>query len=175
MIKIEEQLVEPRECNVIIEAIKAIGTPTNLAEGDPHTRYYDKRILIENDVFAYGVFEQICDKVLRAAEDFAGLELRIDLATLISVTPGNTPEEHADNQNLDGTEKIGCTNFFVSAVAYLNSNFTGGDLVFPKIDYRYKPNAGDCILFPSDLEHSHYVDNVYEGKRISLALWFSRI
>jgi hypothetical protein len=175
MVIIKKDAVKQKECEVITSAIKAIGLPSNLAKDDPSTGYYQKSHLLEYDFFAYGILEEICERVLGLAEQEFGLNLEIDQAALIEVVPGNTTEEHADNQNLDGTPKPGCSNFVISAVVYLNNDFTGGDLVFPGIDYRYKPDIGDCVIFPSDLIHRHYVDSVFSGNRVSLAIWFSGI
>lgn len=175
MITVKKNVIELRERVAIVDAIKAIGVPSNFAGDDPSTGYYHKSALLEQDVFAYGVFEEICRRVLSLAEVEFGFELDVEQSALIEVIPGNTIEEHADNQNLDGTPKLGCSNFIVSAVAYLNDNFTGGELVFPGIEYRHKPNVGDCVIFPSDLAHKHYVDRVLSGNRISLAIWFSGV
>jgi hypothetical protein len=168
-------LIEPKEYEAILDAIKEIGFPSNYSENDPSTGYYDKHALFEYDAFSYGVFEGICERVLKIAEEEFKTALIIDTAVLIGVIPGNLPEEHADSQNLDGTPKLGCNNFVVSAVVYLNDGFSGGDLVFPKAGYRYKPRAGSCVIFPSNLPYSHYVDSVLEGERLSLAIWFSQI
>jgi predicted 2-oxoglutarate/Fe(II)-dependent dioxygenase YbiX len=175
MISVKENAIELKECAAIVGAIKAIGAPSNFAGDDPSTGYYQKSTLLEYDMFAYGVLDEVCRRVLSMAEVEFGIDLEIEQAALIEVVPGNTIEEHADNQNLDGTPKLGCSNFVVSAVAYLNDSFTGGDLVFPGIEYRYKPTIGDCVIFPSDLTYKHYVDRVLSGNRISLAIWFSGI
>ena len=175
MILIQKNLIKPKESDLIVNAIKTIGLPPNLAEDDQATGYYGKSALLESDVFAYGIFDEICERVLRLAEKVFDLSLELDQATLIKVIPGNTTEEHADSQNLDGTPKIGCSNFRISAVAYLNDDFTGGDLVFPTMEHRYKPIPGDCVIFPSHLQYSHYVDSVFSGERISLAMWFSGV
>jgi hypothetical protein len=167
--------VQEKECGVILSAVKEIGLPSKFSETDPSTGYYEKMILLEQDMFAYGVFQEICERVLSIAEEEFNLNLKIEQTALINVVPGNIPEEHADNQNLDGTSKLGCSDFVISAVIYLNDSFTGGDLVFPRIEYRHKPSPGDCLIFPSDLIHSHYVDNVLDGSRISLAIWFSGV
>jgi predicted 2-oxoglutarate/Fe(II)-dependent dioxygenase YbiX len=174
-VTVNKNLASNKECEAIASAIMLIKSPSNLAEDDPSTGYYQKLDLLEQDVFAYGVVNDICERVLIVAEDEFGFKLEIDQSALIMVVPGNTTEEHADNQNLDGTPKDGCSNFVLSAVVYLNDDFTGGDLVFPRIDYRYRPSIGDCVVFPSDLIHSHYVDEVLSGNRISLAIWFSRV
>lgn len=175
MIISKSNLIEPKEYGVILDAIKEIGSPSNYSKNDPSTGYYDKYALLEHDAFSYGVFEDICERVLKIAEEEFETALAIENAVLIEVIPGNVPEEHADSQNLDGTPKLGCNNFVVSAVVYLNDEFSGGDLVFPKADYRYKPRAGGCVIFPSNLPYSHYVDSVLSGKRVSLAIWFLQI
>jgi predicted 2-oxoglutarate/Fe(II)-dependent dioxygenase YbiX len=175
MILIQKNFIQPKEFDLILNAIKTIGSPPNLAEGDPATGYYGKSSLLESDVFAYGIFNEICERVLGLAEKVFDLSLKLDQATLIKVVPGNTTEEHADSQNLDGTPKMGCSNFCISAVAYLNEDFTGGDLVFPTMQHRYKPVPGDCVVFPSHLQYSHYVDSVFSGERMSAAMWFSKV
>jgi predicted 2-oxoglutarate/Fe(II)-dependent dioxygenase YbiX len=174
-VTVTKNLASNNECRAISSAMQLIGQPSNLAENDPSTGYYQKSSLLEQDMFIYGVVEEVCERVLVLAEKEFGFRLEIDQSALIGVIPGNTTEEHADNQNLDGTPKDGCSNFVVSAVVYLNDDFTGGDLMFPRIDYRYKPSSGDCVIFPSDLIHSHYVDRVSSGNRFSLAIWFSRV
>jgi predicted 2-oxoglutarate/Fe(II)-dependent dioxygenase YbiX len=175
MILVKKNFVKPKEFDLILNTIKAIGSPPNLAENDNATGYYSKSALLDSDVLTYGIFEDICRRVLKLAEKEFNLSLELDQATLTRVVPGNISEEHADSQNLDGTPKMGCSNFRISAVAYLNDDFTGGDLVFPTMEHRYKPIPGDCVIFPSHLQYSHYVDSVFSGERISLAMWFSGV
>jgi hypothetical protein len=168
-----ENVVERKERDTVVGALREMGHPSNLAYIDHSTGYYDKSILLDSDIFAYGICEEIYERVLSIAKKEFDLHLAVEQTALIRVVPGNTTEEHADNQNLDGTPKLGCSNFLVSAVVYLNNEFSGGDLVFPGIEYRYRPSAGSCILFPSDLQHRHYVDKVLDGERFSMAMWFS--
>jgi hypothetical protein len=166
-------LVEPKERNSIVGTLREMGGPSNLAYMDSSTGYYEKSILLDSDIFAYGICEEIYERTLNIAKKEFNLNLVIEQTALIRIVPGNTTEEHADSQNLDGTPKLGCSNFAVSAVVYLNDGFSGGDLVFPGIGFRYEPSAGSCILFPSDLRYRHYVDSVLSGERFSLAMWFS--
>ena len=47
-------------------------------------------------------------------------------------------------------------NCTVSAVIYLNDDYEGGDLHFPRLDNLvYKPKAGDIAIFPSNYIYEH--------------------
>lgn len=65
--------------------------------------------------------------------------------------------------------------FAVTAVFYLNDNYTGGDVMFRflddqdvsiiKEDYTYKPQAGDIVVFMSGHPHYHGVKTITEGEK----------
>ena len=63
----------------------------------------------------------------------------------------------------------------VTGSVKLNSNYEGGELVFPrqKFDNRSVSN-GACILFPSEVTHGHKVDPLISGEKYSLTMWTSR-
>ncbi len=47
----------------------------------------------------------------------------------------------------------GKRDYGVSAVAYLNDNYEGGELYFPEYKVKVKPTAGSIIFFPSNTIH----------------------
>jgi hypothetical protein len=55
--------------------------------------------------------------------------------------------------------------FDTTILVYINSEFEGGELVFPQYDLRIKPKAGDMLMFPSGHQYSHYVTPVTGGTR----------
>jgi hypothetical protein len=65
--------------------------------------------------------------------------------------------------------------FAVTAVMYLNDNYDGGDVMFRflddndvsviKEDYRYKPQAGDIVVFMSGHPHYHGVKQISNGEK----------
>lgn len=59
----------------------------------------------------------------------------------------------------------------VSTVYYLNDNYTGGEVCFPRFNIRLKPKAGDMLIFPSSYVYNHLVEEVTEGTRYSIASW----
>lgn len=60
----------------------------------------------------------------------------------------------------------------VSAVAYLNDDYEGGELGFPLLDLEFKPDAGDIVMFPSSFMHAHKVNMVTSGIRYSIGTWW---
>jgi hypothetical protein len=56
----------------------------------------------------------------------------------------------------------------LSAVGYLNDNYTGGELFFPHFNLFIKPKPGSLILFPSSYIYSHKAMPVKDGTKYSL-------
>ena len=64
--------------------------------------------------------------------------------------------------------------FEVTATAYLNDEFTGGDIVFPKLNYRHSPKKGDVAFFLSKKEeHDHEVEVITSGRRYVMPIWMT--
>lgn len=168
-------LVSVNECKSIIECVRAIDISQKTISSDTSLTYCNGEEILESSDLIYGLLCDISERVRSVAEESSGIELFGTRIVVAETIPGNTPEEHADSQNMDGTPKDGCSDFVVSAIVYFNEDFTGGDLIFPKVDFSYRPVAGSCIIFPSDILHSHYVDSVLSGSRMVFPLWFSAI
>lgn len=171
----EYEIVSARECKSVVDCIRSIGADNKTASSDSGVFYYSGEAILESSDFVYGLLCDINERVRVVAEESFGVELYASRIVVFETLPGSTPEEHADSQNMDGTPKDGCSDFAVSAVVYFNDDFVGGELVFPKIQYSYRPISGSCIIFPSDISHSHYVDSVLSGSRLVFPLWFRAI
>jgi hypothetical protein len=52
----------------------------------------------------------------------------------------------------DDGDPYRCT---VSAVGYPNDDYEGGEITFPKFGIKYKPKAGDFVVFPSTYAYAH--------------------
>lgn len=68
----------------------------------------------------------------------------------------------------------GRDHFKVSVVLYPGGEFSGGDIVFPNIDFRYSPKSGDAVMFlsaPKEFEHG--VELVTSGKRYVMPVWIT--
>ena len=59
----------------------------------------------------------------------------------------------------------------ISVVYFLNDDFKGGELFFPKLDLLIKPEAGTLVCFPSDHNYIHGVKPVKAGRRYTVVTW----
>jgi hypothetical protein len=59
----------------------------------------------------------------------------------------------------------------ISTVYYLNENYTGGEINFPRFDITLKPKANQMIVFPSTYVYNHSVSPVIEGERYAVVSW----
>jgi len=60
----------------------------------------------------------------------------------------------------------------LSAVAYLNDDYLGGELSFPRQSIKFKPAAGDVLMFPSNFCYPHASLPVVQGTKYSVVTWF---
>jgi hypothetical protein len=63
-------------------------------------------------------------------------------------------------------------NCTVSSVMYLNDDYEGGELWFPLLDVKIKPQYGDIILFPSTFIYAHASMPVTRGTKYSAVTMF---
>lgn len=58
----------------------------------------------------------------------------------------------------------------VSAVAYLNDDYTGGEIVFPRFGLSIKPEVGDLVVFPSTFIYEHSSEPIIDGTKYSIVV-----
>ncbi len=58
-----------------------------------------------------------------------------------------------------------------SLLLYLNRDFSGGELSFPQFNYRYQPETGDLLFFPSNGHYAHQALPVSAGVRYAIVSW----
>ncbi|BAT74276.1 hypothetical protein VIGAN_01191000 [Vigna angularis var. angularis] len=99
-------------------------------------------------------------------------ELVIEFTGLISWSKGASIGWHSD----DNRPYLKQRHF--SAVCYLNSygkDFSGGIFHFQDGEPKsIMPKAGDVVMYTADDHNIHSVDEITEGERLTVALWFSR-
>jgi len=58
----------------------------------------------------------------------------------------------------------------ISAVIYLNDNYDGGEITFPRFDLKIKPNPGDIVIFPSTFIYEHSSEPIQGGTKYSVVV-----
>jgi Rps23 Pro-64 3,4-dihydroxylase Tpa1-like proline 4-hydroxylase len=59
----------------------------------------------------------------------------------------------------------------ISTLYYLNDDYSGGEINFPRFQLSIKPLKNQMILFPSTYVYNHYVSPVKEGTRYAVVSW----
>jgi predicted 2-oxoglutarate/Fe(II)-dependent dioxygenase YbiX len=59
----------------------------------------------------------------------------------------------------------------ISTTYYINDNYLGGEILFPRFDVAFKPKANQMIVFPSTYVYNHSVLPVIEGERYAVVSW----
>jgi Rps23 Pro-64 3,4-dihydroxylase Tpa1-like proline 4-hydroxylase len=59
----------------------------------------------------------------------------------------------------------------LSSVYYINDDYQGGEINFPRFNISYKPKANEMIIFPSTYVYNHSVSEVVSGTRYAVVSW----
>ena len=76
--------------------------------------------------------------------------------------PGTQFKVHADH----GPTYVATT----SAVIYLNDDYEGGELLFPRFGLKLKPKAGDIVIFPSTYVYEHSSEELLSGVKYAVVV-----
>ncbi|WOH13258.1 hypothetical protein DCAR_0832767 [Daucus carota subsp. sativus] len=119
-------------------------------------------------------FVSIRERLKEKVEEFFGceFELFIEFTGLISWTRGASIGWHSD----DNRPYLKQRHF--AAVCYLNSygiDFEGGVFHFQHgKPASVAPMTGDVLIYTADSRNIHSVDEIIDGERLTLTLWFTR-
>lgn len=59
----------------------------------------------------------------------------------------------------------------ISLVYYMNDDYVGGEISFPRFGVSYKPKANELLIFPSNYVYNHSVAEVTSGNRYAVVTW----
>jgi len=59
----------------------------------------------------------------------------------------------------------------ISTLYYINDDYSGGEINFPRFNLSFKPKANQMIIFPSAYVYNHSVSPVTEGTRYAVVSW----
>jgi predicted 2-oxoglutarate/Fe(II)-dependent dioxygenase YbiX len=83
--------------------------------------------------------------------------------SLLKYSHGQEYTEH-----YDGATGIGRC---ISCIAYLNSDYEGGEIEFVNFGVKIKPQPGMLIIFPSNFAYRHIAHPVTHGVKYNLVTW----
>jgi len=59
----------------------------------------------------------------------------------------------------------------ISTLYYINDDYSGGEINFPRFNLSFKPKANQMIIFPSTYVYNHSVSPVIKGTRYAVVSW----
>lgn len=112
----------------------------------------------------FSIMQQYVNNVQHEVEYKFGRKLESTKPGIRKWNPGENQDVHADGETAGGWPGY---NYIVDygSIIYLNDDYEGGEIFFPKYNIHMKPKAGTLIFFPSTNMYAHGVTEVISGVR----------
>lgn len=142
-----------------------------------------------NRVITYPNIEKINPKVISVINNMVS-RLKIEVDKFFNVNaiptspamvrwlPGQYQMPHADKELHEGPD-AGKPNDFpwydIAGLFYINDDYEGGELYFPKQNIKFKPKSGAAYFFPGDMNYIHGVTEIKSGIRYTVPFFWTII
>lgn len=114
------------------------------------------------------ILKDIVGRFKPIIENFFDVKVEPTGSSIVRWPIGSRQDPHADKELHEGPD-AGTPNSFpwydIGTVFYLNDDYFGGELYFPKQGIEFKPKARAGYFFPGDLHYIHGVRPVLQGCR----------
>ena len=99
--------------------------------------------------------------------------LYAELPQIVKWKEGDEMTPHADNIEQDNVTPNTSPWRSFGGVIYLNSDFSGGEIYYPRLGISVSPKPGMVVLHPADWEYTHGVSKIIQGKRYTISTFFT--
>jgi len=174
-ILVSENTLSLKECTFLIALYDRYSELTSRRDYNcqPLLDYYTHRDEDrESASWVYGITLRCKEKI---EVHLSTSELFVESFFVACMSSGDSHIPHADNEQREHGRWVPnhTPQRDYTGLAYLNDDFTGGELVFPELDLVITPKPGLLVGFPSNHKFVHAVPKVVSGKRYSLPVWFT--
>lgn len=147
--------------------------------GWSHAASYDYRLGYfpkpDKDLLSFNLPENFCKNLVmdikETVEAYFLKSVSLNTIHAHKLGVGAIGHFHSDNTNEDGTPSHFEINKY-AAIAYLNDEYTGGEISFLDHKFEIKPKLGSLLIFPGGKENIHGVKEVISGNRYSvISFW----
>lgn len=164
-IVIKENFIDEENLYKIITYCNSITeweTKSQLGTDSLHT--WEKLSSGSSEVFK--ILQECVNNVQREVEYKFGRFLESTKPGIRKWNPGEYQSVHADGETAAGWPGY---NYIVDygSILYLNDDYDGGELYFPKYNIHIKPKPGTLVFFPSTNMYAHGVTEVTDGVRFT--------
>jgi hypothetical protein len=174
-ILVSENTLRLKECTLLIALYDRYSELTSRRDYNcrPLLDYYTLRDVDSKSAsWVYGITLRLKEKI---ETHLSTSELFVESFFVACMSSGDSHIPHADNERREHGRWVPnhTPQRDYTGLAYLNDDFTGGELVFPDRDLVIAPKPGLLAGFPSNHKFVHAVPKVLSGKRYSLPVWFT--
>jgi hypothetical protein len=157
-IKVFENFVTDDECNYLMNFLDNVQDSSVSASNERKITLRPESEIIKN------ILLKVLEKIKK---DFNNEDLFITSYMISSYNIGYSMGVHVDTEGMRECNKI-------SMVLYLNNKFSGGDIIFPMINFRHSPKAKELVCFLSEPEeNAHGVEVITSGKRYVMPIFIT--
>lgn len=130
----------------------------------------------KQDPEIYPLIHSVVDRLKIEIDNFFKVDAWATSPAIVRWLPGQFQHPHADKELHEG-ENAGKPNDFpyydLASLFYLNDDYEGGKLYFPKQGIEFKPKAGAAYFFPGDMNYIHGVSTIESGIRYTCPFFWT--
>lgn len=157
-IKVIKNFINPEDANILISEIE------NPSQINPYPEYYKNRnggTALPYNHRVMSILRKYAVAANIVQQDFFNTNKKVIITKSFGSgwLPGTSGNPHIDAIELEPFIEY-------SSVIYLNDEYEGGEIYFPKQDFIIKPEKYSAIFFPgNDYDYIHGVKEITAGKR----------
>jgi hypothetical protein len=96
----------------------------------------------------------------------------VESVSIVYYPTGSYNAPHADNSIIDNGVVKKIKDWTHTGIIFLNTDFTGGELVYPNQGCVFLPTIGSMVITPAGPEYIHFVSEIKTGERFTLVFRF---
>jgi len=140
--------------------------------------FWDKRCIYFHSILNSQVQDLLFEKSIEMRNiiqnrSIISTNLYVEYPQFVKWEPGWELPPHCDNCEPDGITPNATPWRSHGGVIYLNDDFKGGEIFYPKLDLEIRPKPGMMAIHPAGLEYLHGVKKVTEGIRHTISIFFT--
>jgi len=176
---VEEEFLTPYATKTILNWTK--NTEDLFDRHESSIEYWNKKCILYNGNEIPSDIKYILKQACLGMREFISINL-VDknLNYLYSEYPqivkwkeGDEMTPHADNIEQDNITPNSSPWRSFGGVIYLNSDFEGGKIYYPRLGIEVTPRPGMVVLHPADWKYTHGVSKITKGKRYTISTFFT--
>jgi len=122
------------------------------------------------------LIEKMVARLKIEVDKFFSVDASPTSPAMVRWLPGQLQMPHADKELHTGPD-AGKPNDFpyydLAGLFYINDDYEGGELYFPKQGIQFKPKAGAAYFFPGDMNYIHGVTEIKSGIRYTVPFFWT--